>query len=131
MLVFVVALGFGVQAVHADAVNDISGNACKQIKAGQDGDGTIPGCGGKKENSTKTLDGKDNSLLNTIRLTMLYVAGVTSTLFLIIGGMRYITSTGDAARIASAKNTILYAIIGLIVTIVAVPISGFVITKIT
>ena len=57
----------------------------------------------------------------------LFAAGIAAFVFVIIGGVRYITSTGDPARIESAKNTLLYAIIGLIITVLAVPISAFII----
>jgi hypothetical protein len=48
---------------------------------------------------------------------------------LIVGGLRYITSNGDAQGATSAKNTILYAIIGLIVAILAYAIINFVFIK--
>ncbi|HVE80553.1 MAG TPA: hypothetical protein VNA68_00185 [Candidatus Dormibacteraeota bacterium] len=58
-----------------------------------------------------------------------YLAGTIAVVILIIGGIGYIGSTGDPARITKAKNTILYAVIGLIVTILAYAIVGFVIGR--
>lgn len=43
------------------------------------------------------------------------VVGVISVIMIIIGGLKYITSAGDSNNVTSAKNTILYAIIGLVV----------------
>lgn len=57
------------------------------------------------------------------------VAGTLSVFFLTMGGIRYITSSGDPGRIASAKNTLLYAVIGLIVSIIAPALIGFVIAQ--
>ena len=46
---------------------------------------------------------------------------------LIIGGIRYIVSGGDSKKVTDAKNTILYAIIGLIICFLAYAIVNFVI----
>jgi hypothetical protein len=69
--------------------------------------------------------------LQEILNTFFLAAGFIAFLFLILGGIRYITSTGDSARIKSAKETILYAIIGLVVTFLAIPIADFVISQVT
>lgn len=57
-------------------------------------------------------------------------AAIIAVLIIIIGGIRYATSNGDASQIKSAKNTILYAVVGLIVIIMATAITSFVITNI-
>ncbi len=62
--------------------------------------------------------------------TLFIVVGALAVLIMIVGGIRYITSTGDAKRIQSAKDTILYAIFGIIVVILARAIVGFVIGRI-
>ena len=71
------------------------------------------------------LEGK----LNTIFDTLFYIVGALAVIILIVGGIRYITSTGDAKRIQQAKDTIFYAIAGLILAILARTIVGFVIGK--
>jgi hypothetical protein len=48
---------------------------------------------------------------------------------IVIGGIRYTTSNGDSAGITSAKNTILYAVVGLIVALLAYAIVNFVLTS--
>ena len=50
---------------------------------------------------------------------------------IIYGGMRYITSGGDSGKITSAKNTIIYALIGLVVVALAQFIVKFVLNKVT
>jgi hypothetical protein len=50
---------------------------------------------------------------------------------IIWGGLRYITSGGDSAKITSAKNTIIYALIGLVVVALAQFIVKFVLAKVT
>jgi hypothetical protein len=64
--------------------------------------------------------------INTIISTLFTVAGAVAVIILVVGGIRYITSTGDSQRIKAAKDTILYAIIGLVVVIVARAIVGYV-----
>ena len=63
--------------------------------------------------------------------TVLYVVGIVSVVMLIYGGLRYVISGGDSKKVTDAKNTILYAIIGLIISILAFAIVNFVINAIT
>ncbi|HVE80554.1 MAG TPA: pilin [Candidatus Dormibacteraeota bacterium] len=69
------------------------------------------------------------SYLATLLDLFIFAASIVAIAFIVIGGIKYITSTGDPTRIANAKNTILYAIIGLIVAIIARAIIGFVIQR--
>lgn len=59
------------------------------------------------------------------------VVGVVSVIMIIIGGLKYITSGGESSNITGAKNTILYAIIGLVVVALAQVIVKFVLEKAT
>ena len=61
---------------------------------------------------------------------MLFLAGAVAVIVIIIGGIRYVMSSGDAGQVQSAKNTILYAVIGLIVVIMAYAIVNFVVTNV-
>ena len=60
----------------------------------------------------------------------LYVIGAISVIMLIWGGLRYIISGGDNKKVTDAKNTILYAIIGLIFAVLAYAIVRFVLNSI-
>ena len=68
-----------------------------------------------------------NAVLPNIINTALFVIGGIAVLMLIYGGIRYTISGGDEKAITSAKNTILYAVIGIIVAVVAYAIVNFVI----
>lgn len=57
------------------------------------------------------------------------VAGILSVIFLVIGGIKYATSEGDSSKLTSAKNTLTYAILGLIISILAPLIASFVIGR--
>ena len=63
--------------------------------------------------------------------TVLYAVGIISVIMLIYGGLRYVISGGDSKKVTDAKNTILYAIIGLIISILAFAIVNFVINAVT
>lgn len=60
----------------------------------------------------------------------LYVIGAISVIMLVWGGLRYILSGGDSKKITDAKNTILYAIVGLIIAFLSYAIIGFVLNAI-
>lgn len=71
-----------------------------------------------------------DTLIGNIITALLGLIGIVSVIFLIIGGFRYITAQGDSSQIASAKNTILYAIIGLVVALASYAIVAFVLTNV-
>ena len=60
-----------------------------------------------------------DSVIQTAIEILLFIVGVASVIALIVGGLRYITSGGDQTAVAGAKNTIMYAIVGLIVAVLA------------
>jgi multisubunit Na+/H+ antiporter MnhB subunit len=73
--------------------------------------------------------GGDGSIFQTVTNVLLFIIGAVSVIMLIIGGIRYTISQGDSAAVTSAKNTILYAIIGIVVAILAYAAVNFVITS--
>lgn len=71
-----------------------------------------------------------NGVFTQITNTVLYIVGIISVVMLVWGGLRYILSGGDSKKITDAKNTILYAIIGLIIAILAYAIVNFILNTI-
>ena len=67
-------------------------------------------------------------ILNLFNLAS-YAAGIVSVIFVIVGGITYIISGGNEKAIVRAKSTILWAIIGLIISISAVAITTFIISS--
>ncbi len=57
------------------------------------------------------------------------VVGVIAVIMVIIGGLKYVTSNGDSNSISSAKNTIIYALIGIVVVAIAQSVVRFVLGK--
>lgn len=68
----------------------------------------------------------NGGVVNNVTSTILYVLGILSVIMLIVGGVKYAMSAGDAKAVTDAKNTILYALIGLVIAILAYAIVNFV-----
>lgn len=83
----------------------------------------------KSANCATSAGGATDKVNKTVSLGInifSWVVGVAAVIMIIIGGLKYITSSGDSNNITSAKNTILYAIIGLIIVALAQFIVKFV-----
>ncbi|KKW02978.1 MAG: hypothetical protein UY35_C0009G0021 [Candidatus Saccharibacteria bacterium GW2011_GWC2_48_9] len=65
-------------------------------------------------------------IFKTVTDVLLFLIGAIAVIMLIIGGIRYTTSNGDQGAVTSAKNTILYAIVGIVVAVLAYAVIGFV-----
>ena len=72
------------------------------------------------------LFGGDNSIFRRVTNVLLFLVGAISVIMLIIGGIRYVISGGDQAQVTAAKNTILYAIVGIVVAFLAYAAVNFV-----
>jgi multisubunit Na+/H+ antiporter MnhB subunit len=69
-----------------------------------------------------------NQNVVTLILNIVFgIVGSLSLLFIVIGGFRYVISGGDPQNTARAKNTIIYAVVGLAVTLLAAAIVNFVV----
>lgn len=66
-----------------------------------------------------------NNVINYI----LYVAGILAVVMIVVAGVQMTTSGGDPGKVAKAKQTIVWSVVGLIVTILAYAIVNFVVGK--
>lgn len=73
--------------------------------------------------------GKVNTLVNTIINIFSWVVGVLAVIMLIYGGFRFVTSAGDSAKLTSARQTIIYALVGLVIVVLAQTVVKFVLSK--
>lgn len=84
----------------------------------------------------KSQDIKSNSIygpdgiLAKAATILAIIVGIACVIAIIIGGLRYVLSGGDSQQTANAKNAILYAIIGLVITIAARSLLVFVLGRI-
>ena len=90
------------------------------------------GLAGGTSGCEEPTDGPNvNSTVKLVVSILSFIVGVAAVIMIIIGGFKYITSSGDSNNISSAKNTILYAIIGLVIVALAQVIVRFVLQKAT
>lgn len=100
--------------VYAGAVDDI----CTGVNIGGQG-----GCG---SNAEGRISGVVAAAINIFSL----VVGIAAVIMVIVSGLKYITSVGDASSVNSAKNTLLYAIVGLIIVALAQFVVRFVLEQV-
>lgn len=72
-----------------------------------------------------------NAVFKIIVNVLLFVVGIIAIIMIIISGIRYTSSAGNATSTAAAKNTLMYSVIGLIVAILAYAIVNFVVDRVT
>lgn len=104
---------------------DTRSTACTAAGGHIDGDGNCIG----NTIADKPLFG-DGSIFQSVADVLIFVVGAASVIMVIIGGLKYVLSGGDSAGVKGAKDTILYAIIGIIVAALAYALVHFVITAI-
>lgn len=102
----------GVAAFAPDQVGAVV-NPVQEIQKGADDVGA---------SGEASLGERIQSVVNIL----LYILGAIAVIMIVIGGIRYATSNGDSGSIKSAKDTILYAVIGLVVAILAYAIVNFI-----
>mgnify|MGYP000844159813 CR=1 FL=1 len=123
-IVAVFALGmFAAPVVAAPAVvsaqNTIQSGLCQGADQLEFGQGT-GNCSGQADETA--LNGLIAKIVNIISV----IVGIVAVIMIIFGGFKYITSGGDSGKVSGAKNTILYAIIGLVIVALAQFIVRFV-----
>ena len=99
--------------VFADAKSDV----CAGI-------GSAAGGGGCAE-SGPTVNTVINAVINILR----WVVGIISVIMVIVGGFKYVTSGGDSSNVQSAKNTVIYALVGVIIVAISQTLIKFVLAK--
>jgi len=91
------------------------------------------------DNSDKFIDCNDSqaggsTISNVLKIALnilSFVAGITAVILIIIGGLKFINSQGDSQSASSARNTIIYAVVGLIIVAMSQIIVNYVIDKST
>lgn len=120
LLVPVLALGVSFIAPHEGAVAVDCGDGNLSISSGAD-------CA-RGEEQPENLFGT-GGIFQVVTNILLFLIGAISVIMLIIGGIRYVVSGGDSTAVSAAKNTILYAIVGILVAFLAYAAVNFVITQ--
>lgn len=106
---------------QASAIS-INSGACSAI-SGSGGGSAI--CNHQDENVTS-----QNGFVANLTRIILFLVGTAAVIMIVIGGIKYATANGDANKTKSAKDTIMYSVIGLIVALMAYAIVSFVVTSV-
>jgi hypothetical protein len=69
-------------------------------------------------------------ILSVIVQTLVFIVGGISMIMIVIGGLRYVTSAGDPNTTKGAKDTVLYAVIGIVVAVLAQGLVTFVLSRV-
>lgn len=110
--------------VSADTAVDIGKSVCSGTNGDLSSAGTQTGC---TDTNVSTFDKYVKFALNLLSI----IVGIAAVIMIIFGGFRYITSGGKQESVTGAKNTILYAVIGLVIVALAQVIVHFVLTEST
>lgn len=119
---FAMSFGLAAPVALAQTSPEIQQGLCEGVNL----DVNNPNCTGPNEATDKL-----NSLIHTVINLLSIIVGVVAVIMIIVGGLRYITSGGSDTGVTSAKNTILYAVIGLIIVALAQLLVRFVLNKVT
>jgi hypothetical protein len=71
------------------------------------------------ETTTNCSDTGVKNLLASIVNILSLIVGVVVVISIISAGFKYITSGGEASKVANAKSTIIYALVGLVIVVLA------------
>lgn len=121
MLALAPAVALVPSAVYADSIGDC-------LSQGSNLDAAINnGCDpGDTSQGTERIQ----RIITTIVNIFSVIVGIVAVIMIIWGGFKYITSGGDSGNITSAKNTIIYAVIGLVVVALAQFLVQFVLDRV-
>lgn len=80
------------------------------------------------EMKNKQIDGS-NGVIRTVSNILIWVVGFISVIMIMWSGFKYATAAGDTSKVASAKNSLIYAIVGLIIAVLAYAIVNFIMDR--
>lgn len=120
---FVAPLAFSGAVAVAQDGPDIQNNLCSGAADLQFGENT--NCSQVGDEAEDNVNDLVTDIINVFSV----VVGIVAVIMIIIGGFRYIVSGGDSGKVGDAKNTILYALIGLVIVALAQFIVRFVLGK--
>lgn len=86
----------------------------------------MEGVDAAKGNGVPTALFTSSGIVTKVINIMLFIAGALAVIMIIFGGLRYVTSAGNSSNVTAAKNTVLYAIVGLVVAFLAYAVINFV-----
>jgi hypothetical protein len=87
------------------------------------------GAGGASGDCTSSSGPTVTGVINTVINILSYIVGIATVIMIILSGFKYITAGGDSNKVGNAKTTLTYALIGLVVAVLAQVLVRYVLTK--
>lgn len=122
---FVAAFAFAVATVFVPVTTTYAAT-CDTTDLNGSSNSTLDGINCSQGAGTPTTLFGEGSIFTTVVNILLFIIGALCVIMLIYGGIRYTTSGGNSTSVTAAKNTIMYAIIGLVVAFLAFAIVNWV-----
>jgi hypothetical protein len=85
-----------------------------------------------KEGTINTTEDPDIKMMKTVQNVvnvLLFVAGIIAVIVIVVSGIKFVSSRGDSGAVTKARQTLMHAVIGLVVTVMAFAIVNFVISR--
>jgi lysylphosphatidylglycerol synthetase-like protein (DUF2156 family) len=118
VLAIIVSMTLSLGAVANAAATDAAKNAvCESVSRAQ---GSCASGGADVSN-----------VLKVVLQILSWVAGVVAIFMIVIAGLKYITAAGDSGSVSSAKNTLIYALVGLVIVALAQVVVRFILGQAT
>lgn len=124
LLIALAFIGLTAGVLSIEAAPALAASAKDEICSGV---GAATGTGGCTTSSGPTV----NSLISTIVNILSMIVGVVAVIMIIYSGFKYVSSGGDSSKISSAKNSLIYAVVGLAIAATAQVLVRFVLDRVT
>ncbi len=122
VLLFMVGLIIVTNTVYAQVSKDIEAACAK--------DASSPLCAGYSEGKSSTTNNSPvQKVMGTVINLFAFFGGAIAVIYVVYGGFKYVTSAGNAEKASSGRQTIFYALIGLVLIIAAQQLVLFIISK--
>ncbi len=112
--------------VYAEGDDEIAANVTCPDGSQRDTAPTYADCNLPKDLPTDDVPTVAQTIINVL----VSAVGIIAVAVIVIGGILYVTSTGDASKAKRAQNTILYGVVGLVVAVLAYAIVNFVLKSV-
>lgn len=129
ILGFVATLGFLAPVLMPVSAKGAESQIDENLQCGANLQFVVPEGGCETDSAGNTAAERIDQIVSQVINILSLAVGVVAVVMIIVGGLRYITSGGDSGNVTGAKNTILYAVVGLIVVALAQVIVRFVVDR--
>lgn len=123
LLLSLLALPFVWAPTQASAQVDPFQDVCEGIPAGQDAPAAC-----NADGNNDPIAGENGVILKTVSI-LSWIVGAAAVIMLIFAGLKFVTANGDANSITTARNSVIYTLIGVAVFTVSNLIVRFVISR--